>query len=309
MIPFSENSHSLHIAMRGFFCYNTLRSVATPGRQFICTFLSLSKTGTAARGISFPLVCGFAFCTVSFFLEFFMKALVLFSGGLDSSVCLGLAVREYGAGEVLALSILYGQKHRKELEASERVASFYGVEHVTLDLGEIFRGSSCALLESSEEEIPHGSYAEQLAGSQGAPVSTYVPFRNGLFLSSAAAVALSRGCEVIYYGAHADDAAGSAYPDTSEAFNRAISDAVSIGSGNALRICAPFIHRPKSAVVAAGMEMGVPFELTWSCYEGRDRACGVCGTCRDRISAFLENGLKDPIEYETEEEQYTCRMN
>lgn len=227
-----------------------------------------------------------------------MKALVLFSGGLDSSVCLGLAVRQYGAGEVLALSIYYGQKHKKEMEASQKVAEYYGVKRVTLDLGEIFRDSDCSLLDGAKEEIPHEEYADQLLGTNGAPVSTYVPFRNGLFLSSAAAVAISNGCEVIYYGAHADDAAGNAYPDTSAEFNNAIADAIYIGSGNALRVIAPFIDKSKASVVAAGTEIGVPFELTWSCYEGHDKACGVCGTCRDRKRAFEENGLTDPIEYE-----------
>ena len=227
-----------------------------------------------------------------------MKALVLFSGGLDSSVCLGLAVKEYGSEEVLALSIYYGQKHKKEMEAYEKVAAYYGVKRVTLDLGEIFKDSDCSLLIGAKEEIPHEEYADQLSVTGGAPVSTYVPFRNGLFLSSAAAVAISNGCEVIYYGAHADDAAGNAYPDTSVEFNNAISDAIYIGSGKALRVIAPFIDKSKASVVAAGTEIGVPFELTWSCYEGHDKACGVCGTCRDRKRAFEENGLIDPIEYE-----------
>ena len=126
-----------------------------------------------------------------------------------------------------------------------------------------------------------------------------MPFRNGLFLASAASVALSIGADEIWYGAHADDAAGSAYPDTSEAFNRAIAEAVFIGSGNALRIVAPFIDRSKADVVAAGTKLGVPFELTWSCYEGREKACGLCGTCRDRLRAFQENGITDPVPYET----------
>ena len=224
-----------------------------------------------------------------------MKALVLFSGGLDSSVCLAMAVDKYGADEVLALSVYYGQKHSKEMEASRRVAAHYGVKRLELDLGEIFKDSKCTLLAGSSEEIPHEEYADQLKDTKGAPVSTYVPFRNGLFLSSAAAIALSHGCEVIYYGAHADDAAGNAYPDTSTAFNRAISDAIYIGSGNALTIVAPFIDQPKSQVVAVGAKLGVPFELTWSCYEGNEKPCGVCGTCRDRIRAFEENHMKDPL--------------
>ena len=228
-----------------------------------------------------------------------MKALVLFSGGLDSSVCLAMAVKEYGAEEVLALSIFYGQKHKKELEASEQLAAFYGVKRLTLDLGAIFEGSDCSLLEHSDTDIPHESYGDQLSGTAGAPVSTYVPFRNGLFLSSAASIALSHGCEVIYYGIHADDAAGNAYPDTGKAFQDAISEAVHIGSGNALTVVAPFLDKAKAYVVKTGTELGVPFELTWSCYEGHDKACGVCGTCRDRLAAFTENGLSDPIPYET----------
>ncbi len=228
-----------------------------------------------------------------------MKALVLFSGGVDSSVCLGLAVKKYGASEVLALSIYYGQKHKKEMEASEKIAVFYGVKRLTLDLGEIFSDSNCTLLEGSKEAIPHEDYSDQLAKTNGAPVSTYVPFRNGLFLSSAASIAIANGCEVIYYGAHADDAAGNAYPDTSVAFNKAISEAVYFGSGKTLRIVAPFIDKTKADVVAAGTVIGVPFAMTWSCYEGHEKACGVCGTCRDRQRAFKKNGLVDPIKYET----------
>lgn len=231
-----------------------------------------------------------------------MNALVLFSGGLDSSVCLGLAVKKYGADQVMALSIYYGQKHKKEMEASERVASWYGVRRRILDLGEIFKDSTCTLLEGAGEEIPHEEYSEQLKKTQGAPVSTYVPYRNGLFLSAAASIALSNGCEVVYYGAHADDAAGNAYPDTSAAFNKAISEAVYLGSGNALRIEAPFIEKSKAEVVAAGIEIDVPFELTWSCYEGHEKACGVCGTCRDRRRAFKLNGRIDPIPYDAEDE-------
>ncbi len=231
-----------------------------------------------------------------------MKAMVLFSGGLDSSVCLARAVRLFGAGQVLALSVRYGQKHKKELEAARRIAAYYKVPLISLDMGEIFRGSECTLLEDAAGEVPAGEYSDQLKETDGAPVSTYVPFRNGLFLSAAAAEALSRGCDTILYGAHADDAAGSAYPDTSPEFNRAISEAISLGSGGKVRVEAPFIHASKAQVVAAGLEEGVPFEWTWSCYQGREKACGVCGTCRDRRKAFRLNGLRDPIEYETEED-------
>ena len=223
-----------------------------------------------------------------------MKALVLFSGGLDSTTCLALAVEQYGADEVLALSVSYGQKHTKEIEAAKAVAAYYGVKLKTLDLAAIFADSDCSLLKGSTQEIPKESYAEQLTETDGKPVSTYVPFRNGLFLSSAASIALSNGCEVIYYGAHADDAAGNAYPDCSQAFNDAINQAIYLGSGQQLRVEAPFVGKTKADVVAEGLRLHAPYQLTWSCYEGGEKPCGLCGTCRDRAAAFAANGVSDP---------------
>lgn len=223
-----------------------------------------------------------------------MKALVLFSGGVDSTTCLGIAVKKYGSENVLALSVSYGQKHTKEIDSARAVAKHYGVELYELDLSEMFRFSDCSLLKGSSEEVPHESYEEQLKETNGSPVSTYVPFRNGLFISSAAAIAISRGCSVIYYGAHSDDAAGNAYPDCSETFNNAMAEAVWVGSGNQVRIEAPFVTKTKADVVKIGLELGVPYELTWSCYEGGDVPCGKCGTCIDRARAFAENGVPDP---------------
>ena len=223
-----------------------------------------------------------------------MKALVLFSGGVDSTTCLAIAVDKYGADEVLALSVGYGQKHSRELEAARAIAKHYGVKHRELDLSVMFEGSNCSLLQGSTEEIPEESYSEQIKKTGGAPVSTYVPFRNGLFLASAASIALSQGCTEIYYGAHADDAAGNAYPDCSADFNDAIDRAIYLGSGNALTVIAPFIGLNKAQVVAKGLALGAPYELTWSCYEGGDKPCGKCGTCIDRAAAFAANGVKDP---------------
>lgn len=226
-----------------------------------------------------------------------MRALVLSSGGVDSTTCLGLAVSKYGAENVTALAITYGQKHDKEVQAARAVAAHYGVELIELDLSLIFRyDTTCSLLTGSDTEIPKESYADQLKKTDGKPVSTYVPFRNGLFLSSAASIALSKGCEVIYYGAHSDDAAGNAYPDCSEAFNKAMNDAIFLGSGNQLHIEAPFVRLTKADVVKMGLELGVPYELTWSCYEGGETPCGVCGTCRDRAAAFAANGIADPAQ-------------
>ena len=223
-----------------------------------------------------------------------MKALVLFSGGVDSTTCLGIAVKKYGKENVIALSISYGQKHTKEIEAADALAKYYGVEKMELDLSEMFKFSDCSLLKGSDKEIPKESYAKQLEKTGGAPVSTYVPFRNGLFIASAASVALSRKCSVIYYGAHSDDSAGNAYPDCSEVFNNAMNTAVYEGSGKQLKIEAPFVSLTKADVVKIGLELKVPYELTWSCYEGSERPCGKCGTCIDRAKAFEANGVSDP---------------
>ena len=224
-----------------------------------------------------------------------MRALVLTSGGVDSTTCLAMAVDKYGCENVVALSVSYGQKHSKEIEASKKIADYYNVEHIYLNLAEIFKFSDCSLLEHSDKEIPHESYNDQIKVNDGKPVSTYVPFRNGLFLASAASIALSKNCQIIYYGAHSDDAAGSAYPDCSEAFNNAMNTAIFEGSGKQLIIEAPFVSWTKKEVVKKGLELEVPYELTWSCYEGNDKPCGTCATCIDRQAAFEANGVTDPL--------------
>lgn len=224
-----------------------------------------------------------------------MNVLVLSSGGVDSTTALALAVEKYGKEHVIALSVSYGQKHDKELQAARAVAEYYGVEQLFLDLSLIFQYSNCSLLRQSDQEIPEESYAQQIEKTGGkTPVSTYVPFRNGLFLSSAASIALSKDCGLIYYGAHADDAAGSAYPDCSQAFNQAMDQAIYEGSGKQLHIEAPFVGKTKAEIVKLGLQLKVPYHLTWSCYEGGEVPCGKCGTCIDRAKAFAANGVSDP---------------
>lgn len=225
-----------------------------------------------------------------------MKVLVLLSGGLDSTTCLAMAVHKYGERNVIALSASYGQKHTKELNAARNIAKYYNVELIELDLAKIFSYSNSSLLTHSDKEIPKDTYAEQLKNTNEATVSTYVPFRNGLFLSTAASVALSKECSIIFYGAHSDDAAGCAYPDCSVEFNNAMSVAIYEGSGKQLKVEVPFINLQKKDIVKLGLDLKVPYELTWSCYEGKEFSCGKCGTCIDRESAFLLNGTIDPLE-------------
>lgn len=224
------------------------------------------------------------------------KVLVLASGGLDSTCLLHKAVKQYGASNVFALNMYYGQKHSKEAYCFMWQLERLGIKNYrSLDLSKIFAGyKGCTLLQGGGD-VPHESYAEQLAKKPGT-VSTYVPFRNGLFLSVAASVALQEGCDLIWYGAHADDAAGNAYPDCTDKFIEAMDRAIWEGSGRVLHIDGPWVYLNKADVVAEGIAAGMTqedFEHTWSCYEGGDEPCGKCATCIDRKAALEANGLKN----------------
>lgn len=222
------------------------------------------------------------------------KAVVLLSGGIDSTTCLAQAVEEYGAHNVAALSLFYGQKHDREIKSAVDIAHYYNVVHIVQEIQGVFNFSDCTLLQG-RKDIAKGSYAEQRSRAETtAPVDTYVPFRNGLFLSYAAAIAISLNAEVIFYGAHADDAAGRAYPDCTPEFEQAMCEAIFEGSGRTLTMVAPLLYMNKAQVVEAGLKLKAPYHLTWSCYEGGDKPCGTCATCIDRMKAFEANGKKDP---------------
>lgn len=228
-----------------------------------------------------------------------MKILVLCSGGLDSTVLLHKAVKEVGAENVVALNMYYGQKHAKEQVYADWQCLHLGVTLHNVDLSKVFdfNRNVSALLAGSSMDIVHKSYAEQLADLGGSgTVTAYVPFRNGLFLSYAAAVALQLDCKFIYYGAHADDAAGRAYPDCTPEFISAMNQSIREGTGGKVIMKAPWWDYNKGDIVAAGLELGMTqeeFAHTWSCYEGKETPCGTCGTCIDRRAAFEANGLGD----------------
>ncbi len=225
------------------------------------------------------------------------KALVLSSGGVDSTTCIGIAVNEVGSENVSTVSVFYGQKHNKELDCAEKVANFYGLKHYVLDLSDVLQYSNCSLMKNSTENIPLMSYADQMKENGEGKVSTYVPFRNGLMLSAVAALAQSIYPDDdvdIYLGAHADDAAGRAYADCSEEFTSAMNTAIVIGTYGKVRVVAPLVNMNKAEVVKTGLTLNVPYKLTWSCYAGGDKPCGKCGTCIDRAAAFAANHVHDP---------------
>ncbi len=225
-----------------------------------------------------------------------MKAVVLLSGGLDSTTCLAMAVDKLGVENVSAVSIFYGQRHAAELDAARAVAKFYNVAHYELDAAEIFRRSNSALLDTSTAALDTGSYAAQIEKNQSPRIATYVPFRNGLMISMAASFAdgLYDDDVELYVGVHSDDAAGNAYADCSAQFIAAMSAAVRIGTYEKIHVVAPFLCQKKSDVVKVGLELGAPYQLTRSCYERGNKPCGKCATCIDRARAFELNGVTDP---------------
>ena len=227
-----------------------------------------------------------------------MKGLVLHSGGLDSSTILASAAGE--CDSVIGLSIAYGQKHQqRELRAAREICEYFSAEHLEVEIPNIFEGFGSTLIDSDTDN-PHLSY-EELRASEG-PSPTYVPFRNANLLSIATATALIKECEVVYFGAHADDAHNYAYPDCTPEFIGAMANAINVGTYYAVRLKSPVMWMSKGDIVKWGDSLNVPFEMTYSCYEGTEDHCGECPTCVSRIVAFEEAMVNDPTRYANREE-------
>lgn len=209
-----------------------------------------------------------------------MTVHVSFSGGLDSTALLTRAVRSRGAENVQAVSMWYGQRHRRELEAAERIAGALGVPWGTLNLMGLLSGG--ALL--GEGAVPEGHYAAP------SMALTVVHGRNLLFAS--ALISRARPGDEVWLGVHAGD--HFIYPDCRPEF---ITNLAATARTYGVEVRAPWVDITKSAIVAA--EPGAPYELTWSCYNGRKLHCGRCGTCVERAEAFAEAGVQDPTAYET----------
>lgn len=220
------------------------------------------------------------------------KGVVLLSGGLDSTLCATMAVKDLGADNVLALTILYGQKHEKEAQAAKKVSAALGIQHKTLVIPGIFTGYGSSLIDK-DAPIPEMSYREIQGVSP-----TYVPFRNGVFLSYAAVTALVGGASFIYFGAHAEDFRNWAYPDCTPEFIGSMANAIYIGTYHKVRLLTPLQWYNKCDIVRQSIREGSPVRSTWSCYEGKEKACGKCPTCASRIEAFKQSGVVDPIDYE-----------
>ena len=217
------------------------------------------------------------------------KALCIMSGGMDSTL-VAYIMKAQGC-EIIALHFNYGQRTvSKELQSYRSICDHLGVcEKYEIDL-DFFKTIGASALTDHSIEVPTKGI------EPGVPV-TYVPFRNGIFLSIATAIAEKEGCEVIAIGVVEEDSSG--YPDCRDAFIQSFQETANLGTKETtnIRIEMPLVHLQKSQIVLESYKLDVPLELTWSCYKSEDKACGVCDSCRLRLRGFELAGEKDPLAY------------
>ena len=217
------------------------------------------------------------------------KAVTIISGGMDSA--LGAKIAQEEGYELIALHFNYGQRtEKKELESFRKIAKNLNcIESYEIDL-DFFKQIGASALTDNSIEVPTDGVEE------GVPI-TYVPFRNGIFLSIATAIAEKHGAEALFIGVVEEDSSG--YPDCRDTYIKSMEQSINLGTKDEtkLEIKMPLVHLKKSEIVKKSIEMGVPLEDTWSCYQNEDKACGVCDSCRLRLNGFKQAGVVDPIVY------------
>lgn len=222
-----------------------------------------------------------------------MTAVVVYSGGMDSFTVLHEALAKFG--DVHAVSFNYGQRHSVELDRAHAVCKLKNIPHQIVDLravNSLIQGSSL----TSDIDVPEGHYAEDNMKK------TVVPNRNMIMLSLAVGYAVSIGSDAVVCGAHAGD--HDIYPDCRLEFFTALNGATMIANYQPVEIHVPFIAKTKGEILAHGSRLGLSaadYLLTWTCYNGRDKACGKCGACVERQEAFAQMGWDDPLQYEDRE--------
>jgi len=220
-------------------------------------------------------------------------AVVLLSGGADSTVLLHHVGRHLGHAPLHAISFQYGQRHVRELACAAHQADRAGARHVVLDIS--FMGT---LLREGTALVAGGAAVPSLADLAKKDLDqppTYVPNRNMMLLAMAAAYAETREIRDIFYGAQAQDEYG--YWDCTPDFVRRLNRVFALNRRNRVRIHAPFAGMKKAEIIRLGLDLGVDFAHTWSCYRGGERACGTCPTCVERLNAFAAAGVADPLSY------------
>lgn len=222
------------------------------------------------------------------------KAVMVLSGGLDSTTCMGIA-KEAGY-DLYAITFSYGQRHDREVEQAKKIARFFETrEHRIVDIGFFSKIGGSALTDEALTVPTDGVEDDEIP-------STYVPARNMIFLSLASAYAEVIGAEAVFIGVSAVDYSG--YPDCRPEFIESMETTVNLAtkagtSGESIQIKSPLLHLTKKETVQEGLRLQVPYHLTTSCYQGGEEACGECDSCRLRIKGFQEAGARDPIPYET----------
>lgn len=228
------------------------------------------------------------------------KYVLLYSGGLDSTCLLYKLVKEVGADNVVALNMFYGQKHPIERECARYHAKHIwqnemSDHYLEIDLASVFQwDKTCTLLAHNNEDIAEGTYEEQQEGHDG-PVATYVPFRNGLMISYATAVAYQLEFDRVAIAIHKGDTVAAAYPDCTKDFASAMCQAMQEGTGKKVSLSTPFVALTKADVVTEGRRAGMTrehFANTHSCYKGIKGGCGKCATCLERNEALRQNGIE-----------------
>jgi 7-cyano-7-deazaguanine synthase len=224
------------------------------------------------------------------------EALIILSGGMDSTTLLYDMLKIYKSHEILAVTFNYGSKHSVlEIDAACKTCEMLGVSHMIISVKEVFENFTSALLNHVDsEDIPQGHYEDENMKK------TVVPFRNGILLSMAVGLAESEGIKKVFYGAHGGDHA--IYPDCRPQFLEAMSKASQEGTYNKVEVLAPYMNNDKIMILYLGTKLNVDYSKTWTCYDPQIKgeqivACGKCGSCVERIEAFKENKIKDPINY------------
>jgi len=214
------------------------------------------------------------------------KIIVVYSGGLDSFTLLNEAIRS--GKDVSALSFNYGQKHNKELHFVEKFCAQESIDSKIVNVSsikELFQGSSL----TDEIDIPKGHYEDD------SMKSTVVPNRNMILISLALGYAVTKEAEEVWFGAHAGDHA--IYPDCRPEFVEKMDAVARIANYSPIAVKAPYIAMSKTEIIAIGLNMQLDYGLTWTCYEGKELACGSCGACHERLESFAANNVIDPIKY------------
>jgi 7-cyano-7-deazaguanine synthase len=219
-----------------------------------------------------------------------MKSVAVFSGGLDSTVLLSSLIN--AGDQVVALSVDYGQRHRRELDHAQKIAGKLGIPWRLADLSRIAPLLAGSSQTSAEIAVPHGHYAEE------SMKQTVVPNRNMIMLAVAAGWAISLRFDRLAYAAHTGD--HTIYPDCRPEYVDALRQSLSLADWHKVDLYSPFVRMSKAQIVSLGASLGVDFAATWSCYEGGDVHCGRCGTCFERREAFALAGIADPTAYAKE---------